>query len=118
MTELILFIVTCANVMSIALNLSAFIRQRMVQKQQRKPSTPVDELINHARQQSEAIEKATELSNAYCAAIYTLTERMAKADMASTDEETELIKQVNMKQRNFLYHLRKLNPDYTIIKNH
>lgn len=113
MTEIILIIVTCANVMSIALNLSAFIRQRMVQKQQRKPSKPVDELINHARQQSEAIEKATELNNAYANAMFYITQRTG-----ITEEEKEVLDEVQMKQRNFLYHLRKLNPDYTIIKNH
>lgn len=64
-------------------------------------------------QESEIIGKAIELQNAYCKAIYHITERV---DI--TECEDKLLREVNMKQRNFLYHLRKLNPDYTIIKNH
>lgn len=105
--QLALFICSaCLNAISMYLLLTYGRRNN-------QPSKPIDELINHTQQQSETITKAVELSNAYCNAVFYITQRTG-----ITDEEKEVLDEVQMKQRNFLYHLRKLNPNYSIIKEH
>lgn len=104
--QLALFICSaCLNAISMCLLLAYGRRSK-------QPSKPVDELINYAKQQSETITKAVELQNAYTNALFYITSRTG-----ITEEEKEVMDEVQMKQRNFLYHLRKLNPNYSIIKD-
>lgn len=105
LTSILIFL-SFLNLLSIG---ASFYRWYQIKSRQQQEA---DTFADFANKQQEAITKAVELNNAYCNALQTVLERAG-----STEEEDELHNEVNKRQKTFLYHLRKLNPDYTIIKN-
>lgn len=106
MQTFIIIFLSCLNFISIALFFRRWYQFKTRQQDE------ANSFADHALKQGEIIGKAIELQNAYCNAIYEITQRV---DI--TETEDELLREVNMRQRNFLYHLRKINPNYSIIKN-